>query len=101
MVHHFKHYPDEGFIANAPWKIAQMKSIKAGPTARGDGSADSHCLCRPKLKLQHIWYAERSPKEIDEWSKVLEHVEKQARIRAVQMHLNTMTTLNALPLSIK
>jgi len=62
MVHHFKHYPDERYIANAPWKIAQMKIIKVGENRRDDGSAGSHCHCRPELKLQHIWYAERSPK---------------------------------------
>ena len=39
--------------------------------------------------------------ERDEWCKVIDHAETQARFRAVQMHLCTITSLPALPVSIK
>ena len=101
MVHQFKHDKDERCIATQPWRIALAKGIKHGQPVRADGSADSHCICRSKYTLKDIDQANRSPKEVEEWDEVLEHAEKQARIRAVQMHLNVITTLNALPLSIK
>ena len=100
-VHHFKLIKEERFIANLHWKIALAKNVKAGLKARDDGSADSHCICRSKYTIQSIDPANRSPKEVETWNEVLETAEKQSRIRAVQMHLNVITTLNALPLSIK
>ena len=101
MVHQSKHIHDERFIANQPWRIALAKNVKAGLIARDDGSADPRCICKSKYQLQPIDPANRSPKEVETWNEVLETAEKQARIRAVQMHLNVITTLNALPLSIK
>ena len=100
-VRHFKLIKEERFIANLPWKIALAKNVKSGFKARNDGSADSHCICKSKYNLQSIDPANRSPKEVETWNEVLETAEKQARIRAVQMHLNVITGLNALPLSIK
>ena len=38
--------------------------------------------------------------EQEDWSKVIEQAEKHARIRAVQMHVQTITNLPALTLSM-
>ena len=99
--YNFKDVPNERFIANQPWMIALKKRNYAQTGTEADASADNHCLCRPPYKLNNIGAAERSPKESEEWKKILHQAETQARVRAVQMHLNTITTLAALPLSIK
>jgi len=92
IFHQFKHDNDERYIANQPWRIARAKGIRHGQEVRTDGSADSHCICRSKYKLDNVDPTRRSPKEVEEWDGVLEHAEKQARLRAVQMHLNVITT---------
>ena len=99
-IHHLKHDPNERFIGNLPWKIGQMKNAKSGLTPRVDGTADNHCLCRPKYKLKNIGLAERLPVEQEDWSKVIDTAEKHARIRAVQMHMQNITNIPALSLSI-
>jgi hypothetical protein len=99
--HCFKHDPNERYIANLPWMIALQKAKNGLSGTSHDGTADTHCLCRPTYKLHNIGAAERSSKESEVWSKVLKQAETQARVRAIQMHLNNITTLAALPLSIK
>ena len=97
-IHHLKYDPNERFIGNLPWKIGQMKNAKSGLPPRVDGTADNHCLCKPKCKLKNIGLAERLPVEQEDWSKVIETVEKHARIRAVQMHMQNITNIPALTL---
>ena len=97
----FKDVPNERFIANQPWKIASRKRNYAQTGTEANATADNHCLCRPPYKLNRIGAAGRSSKESEEWKKILHQAETHARVRAVQMHLNTTTTLAALPLSIK
>ena len=101
QYYYFKHDHTERYIAQLPWKIAQMQRAKSGTQPRRDGSANSHCLCRSDTKLKCIDHADRSPIEQEMWQKVLDKSETSARVRAVQMHLNTITTLSALPLTIK
>ena len=61
--------------------------------------ADNQCPRRPTYKLQSIGLDGRTPLEQEAWSKVLNDAETQARVRAVQMHLNNITSLHALPLT--
>ena len=58
------------------------------------------CDNRPSYKLKSIVRNGRSAIEIDAWDKVLQHAETQARVRAVQMHLNCIITIAALPVSL-
>ena len=54
-----------------------------------------------KLQAQkNIDRDRRTPTESESWNKLFEHSDKQARIRAVQMHLSCITTLAALPISL-
>ena len=50
--------------------------------------------------LKNIDLGRHTPTELESWNKLLEHSDKQARIRAVQMHLSCITTLAALPISL-
>ncbi len=99
--YNFKDVPNERFIANQPWMIALRKRNSAQTGAEANATADNHCLCRPTYKLNNIGAAERSSTDSEAWKKILHQAETQARVRAVQMHLNTVTTFAALPLSIK
>ena len=95
--HLFKHYPDERYIANLPWVTAQ-KRRRAGLPSSSDTVANSECVHRSSYKLKSIDPLGRSSAEIEAWHKVLAHSATQARVRAVQMHLNCVTALSALPL---
>ena len=102
IIYRFKHDPEERNIANLPWRIAQRKSARSvPPSINRDGTADTHCICGSRVSLPNIDPANRSPADRVEWSKMLESAETQARLRAVQMHFNTITTLPSLPVSIK
>ena len=100
-VFKFRLYPDERNIANLPWRVAQRKGAQSVQVTRLDGTADTHCFCGSRVKLPNIDPANRSPTERAECSKMVESAETQARLRAAQMHLNTITALPALPVSIK
>ena len=101
MYHNLQHTHKFGnSVAHLPWRKA-LTQIKSGTSTRLDDAADSHCPCRSTYKLQNIDQAARTPLESEAWSKVLDNAEMQARIRAVQMHLNTITTLPALPLAVR
>ena len=97
IYHNLQHtHKLENSVAHLPWRKA-LADIKSGKSTRLDG----HCPCRSDYKLQNIDQAARTPLESEAWSKVLDNAEMQARIRAVQMHLNTITTLPALPLAVR
>ena len=95
---YIKSYKDERNIANLPWVIAH-KRRKAGLLSSIDVAVTTACNNRSSYKLVSIDRHGRSPKENDEWNKVLQHAEKQARVRAVQMHLSCITTISALPVT--
>ena len=84
---YIKPYPQERNIANSPLVIAH-KRRKAGPLPSIDAVANTTCDNRPSYKLKSIARNGRSAIETDAWDKVLQHAETQARVRAVQMHLN-------------
>ena len=96
--HYFKHFPDERNIANLPWMIA-LSRRKAGLPSSIDNVARTTCTNRTSYKLKSIDREGRSSSETEAWNKVLDHGEIQARVRAVQMHLNCITTLKALPIT--
>ena len=79
-------YPGERDISNLRWKT--HKKI-----LRYDGSATSHCLCRPKQKPTFIDRSKRAPLEDEQWQRILEKAEKDARARAVQIHFEVVTML--------
>ena len=97
--HLFKHYPDERYIANLPWVTAQERR-RAGLPSSSDTVANSECVHRSSYKLKSIDPLGRSSAESEAWHKVLAHSATQARVRAVQMHLNCVTALSALPLAL-
>ena len=97
--YYFQHIKDERYIALQPWYI-ELKRAKAD-YARGRAPPAHFCPLKSSFKLKNIDPAGRTPLEVDEWNKVLETADKQARIRAVQMHLNVITTLSALLLTVK
>ena len=96
-VHHFKLIQEEGFIANLPW-VKALNRCRAGLPS----SLDTFTTChhRTNHKLVSIEREGRSPEESKAWKQVLGHAEKQARVRAVQMHLDCITNLKALPVSL-
>ena len=96
--HYFTLYPDERYIAELPWYKA-LKRRKAGILASTDDVTISNCNNRLSYRLKNIDRGQRTPTELESWNKLLEHSDKQARIRAVQMHLSCITTLAALPIS--
>ena len=77
-----------------------MKNAKSGLPAGVDGTADNHCLRRPKCKLVHIGLSERSPMEQEDWIKDTETAETHPRVRAVQMHMQNITKIPPLTLSM-
>ena len=97
--HYFTLYPDERHIAELPWYKA-LKRRKAGVISSTDDVTSSHCSNRSSYRLKSIDRDGRTPTELESWNKLLEHSDKQARIRAVQMHLSCITTLAALPISL-
>ena len=99
-VIYIKSYKNERFIADLPWMIA-LKRRKAGIPSSIDAVVDSTCDNRSSFKLLSIDPNGRSTTEAEAWSKVLEHAETQARVRAVQMHLACISTLSALPYSLR
>ena len=96
----FKHYPDERYIAKQPWYVA-LKSAKTGLVTRTDYLQSHDCQTASKYKLKSIDPCGRTPAEVEMWNKVIQTAETQARVRAVQMHLNVVTTLSALPLTVR
>ena len=100
-IHHFKLIPAERYVKDLKWKIAQAKSAVQANWLLTDGTASSHCICRPSYKLKCIDATNRSIQEQDIWTKVLETAAKHARIRAVQMHFQVVTDLTALPYTIQ
>ena len=99
IYHYFPHIKDERYIALQPWYIAHKK--RKADYARGRCLPAHDCPISSGFKLKSIDSAGRTPLEVDEWDNVVETADKQARVRAVQMHLNVITTLSALPLSAK
>ena len=97
QYHNFKYYFEERNTANLPWMTA-LKRQKAGLPSSLDGVANTQCIHRSTYHLKDIDHADRSPLERETWQKVLQQADTQARVRAVQMHLNCITTLSALPL---
>ena len=99
-VIYIKSYHNERFIADQPWMIA-LKRRKAGLPSSIDAVADTICRNRTSYKLKSIDPSGRSSTETETWNKVLDHAETQARVRAVQMHLTCISTLDkALPYSL-
>ena len=98
--YHFKHYEDERNIASLPWAKAH-KRRKAGLITSLDYATVPTCDNRSSYKLRSIDRDGRSPVENEAWNKIIEHSATQARVRAVQMHLNSITTLSALPFSLR
>ena len=96
----FKHYPDERYIAKQPWYVA-LKSAKTGLVTRTDYLQSHDCRIASKYKLKSIDPCGRTPAEVEMWNKVIQTAETQARVRAAQMHLNVVTTLSALPLTVR
>ena len=92
--YHCQHYPDERFIANLPW-VKALKRRRAGLPSSLD--TVTTCHHRTMHKPISIERDGRSSEESKAWKQVLEHAEKQARVRAVQMHLDCITRLKALP----
>ena len=95
--HHCQYYPDERFIANLPW-VKALNRRRAGLPSSLD--TVTTCHHRAMHKLVSIERDGRSSEESKAWKQVLEHAGKQARVRAVQMHLDCITSLKALPLSL-
>ena len=64
-------------------------------------SLDTFTTCpnRTMPKLSSIDIDGRSTEETNAWKQVLEHATKQARVRAVQLHLDCISALQALPVS--
>ena len=77
----------EIYIANFPWATA-LKLRNAGLQSSIDSAEAASCDNRTSFKLTSIDTDGRSPTEVEAWSKVLEHSTSQARVRAVQMHMN-------------
>ena len=94
--YYFKWIKEERFIANEPWYIA-LKKRKAGrllPT--NDAVTSPQCDNRFSYKLRSIGREDRSTMDNESWNKILAHSEKQARLRAVQLHLSCVATSAAL-----
>ena len=87
-------YFGERDTSNLAWRIKN----RAIPN---DGSASSHCLCRPRYRLKNVERTERSADEAEKWQRILDKAETDARIRAVQMHFENISRLHyALPTTI-
>ena len=97
---YIKSYKEERYIANLPCVIA-LKRRNAGLKSSIDSVEITFCNNRSSYKLKSIGADGRSSIETEAWSKVLAHSETQARVRAVQMHMNCITTLTALPVSLR
>ena len=93
-------HKSQNCVAHLQWRKA-MTDIKAGRRPATTDMADTQCLCRPTYKLRNVDLAERTPLEMEAWTKVLDESETKARVRAIQMHLNVITTLPALPLTLQ
>ena len=97
---YLKWIQSERDITNMPWvkKLPGRKRKASSPT----GIDDDKTLCNNRLsyKLRSICPQSRSSMETESWRKVLDHAEKQARLRAVQMHLSCVSTLTALPFAL-
>ena len=103
QVYTFKWLQDERYIADQPWVKAlklDKDKRKAGLPTSIDHLLTSRCGNRYSYQLQSIGAEGRSPTEKESWSKVLDHAEKQARIRAIQLHLSCVSTLAALPYAL-
>ena len=85
---------DESFIANGPW-VNALKMRKAGTLTSDFTVTSPQCNNRFSYKLQCIGRDGRSPVDNESWNKVIEHSEKQARLRAVQLHLSCVATFAA------
>ena len=98
---HFKWIQSERDITNMPWvkALRERKRNASSPTAL-DLNDKPQCNNRVSYKLHSICPGSRSSMETESWSKVLDHAEKQARLRAVQMHLSCVSTLTALPFAL-
>ena len=96
--HYFKHDKEERNIASLPWVKAHQRR-KAGLISSLDYATVPSCDNRSSYKLRSIDRDGRLPMETEKWNKILEHSATQARVRAVQMHLASITTLSALPFS--
>ena len=95
---YFKHIQDERDISNLSW-VKTLKKAKAGDLSCFDSLSNIQCPSRPTYKLKSIDHVGRTPLGHEAWSKVLNMAETHARVRAVQMHLNNVTSLHALPLT--
>ena len=77
------------------------KRRKAGLIPSPDYDTVPDCNNRPSYQLESIARDGRSPSETETWNEFLEHAETQARVPAVQMHLNCITMVSALPISLR
>ena len=97
-IHRFQVIPGERCTKALQWSFKQAKTAIREKWLLNDGTATTHCLCRPVIKNQNIDAAKWTPKEAEEWMKVLETASKDARARVVQMHFQVVSTLaDALP----
>ena len=81
--------------------MSALKRRKASIPSSIDAVVDSTCENRTSYKLKIIDPLGRSPPEVEAWSKAFAHTGTQARVRAVQMHLNCISTFSALPFSLR
>ena len=95
-----KRYADERHIAKQPWYIA-LRSAKSGLVTRKSSLPSHDCPIGSKVQLENIELRGRSPCEAEMRSKVIQTAETQARVRAAQMHLTVVTTVSALPLTVR
>ena len=111
--YYFKWVHEERFIANEPWYKALQQRRKdrhkdhntnnndSGDTFTDDVTVEGpQCNNRFSYKLQSISRDGRSAMENESWNNILLHSEKQARLRAVQLHLSCVATLAALPYAL-
>ena len=84
QFYYFKCEKSERDLTNAPWVLALRKRKRelASPTAL-DHNDREQCNNRFSYKLQSICPEGRTPMDNESWKKVLDHAEKQARLRAV------------------
>ena len=92
-------YQSERSITNMPWYQA-LKQRKASAPTSIDKDDKTICNNRISYRLQSICPKGRTTMDNDSWMKVIDHSEKQARLRAVQMHLSCVSTITALPFAL-
>ena len=85
----------ERYIGDLPWRIKQKQGT-IGKDFGSNGTTTKICKCR-SYKLKNIDPTMRSLQEQETWNKMLETAATSARVRAVQLHLSTISDFPALP----